>query len=101
MQTPTLAQTGIKRAWRLACAREGISPATPVQLPLLFAIDALLSIEDGYRYSLNCQDRSSPLYGDGYCAGHIGCTSGCGGDSGGSCDSGSDSGDGGGGCGGD
>lgn len=101
MQTPTLAQTGIKRAWRLACAREGISPATPVQLPLLFAIDALLNIEDGYRYSLNCQNRSSPLYGDGYCAGHIGCASGCGGDSGGSCDSGSDSGDGGGGCGGD
>ncbi|MOA66413.1 hypothetical protein D3C78_1931600 [compost metagenome] len=67
-----------------------------MQLPLLFAIDALLNIEDGYRYSLNCQDRSSPLYGDGYCAGHIGC--------GGSCDSGSDggdSGDGGGGCGGD
>ncbi|MCY1415500.1 hypothetical protein D9M71_309850 [compost metagenome] len=101
MQTPTLAQTGIKRAWRLACAREGISPATPVQLPLLFAIDALLNIEDGYRYSLDCRDKSSPLYGDGYCAGHIGCASGCGGDSGGSCDSGSDSGDGGGGCGGD
>ncbi|MNZ62831.1 hypothetical protein D3C78_809620 [compost metagenome] len=101
MQTPTLAQTGIKRAWRLACAREGISPATPVQLPLLFAIDALLNIEDGYRYSLDCRDKSSPLYGDGYCAGHIGCASGCGGDSGGSSDSCSDGGDGGGGCGGD
>lgn len=102
MQTPTLAQTGIKRAWRLACAREGINPSTPLQLPLLFALDALLNIEDGYRYSLNCQDRSSPLYGDGYCAGHIGCASGCGGDSGGDGDSdGGDGGDGGGGCAGD
>lgn len=105
MKTPTLAQTGIKRAWRLACAREGISPSTPLQLPLLFALDALLNIEDGYRYSLDCQDRSSPLYGDGYCAGHIGCASGCGGVSGGDGDGGSDGGDGGGdgggGCGGD
>lgn len=108
MQTPTLAQTGIKRAWRLACAREGIRPSAPVQLPLLFAIDTLLNIADGYRYSLDCRDKSSPLYGDGYCAGHIGCTSGCGGDSGSSSDSGGDGGDGGGdggdgggGCGGD
>ena len=108
MQTPTLAQTGIKRAWRLACARERISPSAPTQLPLLFAIDALLNIQNGYRYSLDCQDRSSPLYGDGYCAGHIGCAAGCGGDSGdseGAGDSGgSDGGDGGGdggGCGGD
>ncbi|MNR31971.1 hypothetical protein D3C85_1495160 [compost metagenome] len=72
-----------------------------MQLPLLFAIDALLNIADGYRYSLDCRDKSSPLYGDGYCAGHIGCASGCGGDSGGSSDSCSDGGDGGGGCGGD
>lgn len=100
MKTPTLAQDGIKRAWRLACARERISPAAPAQLPLLFAIDAMLNIQNGYRYSLDCQDKSSPLYGDGYCAGHIGCAAGCGGDSGCSADGGGD-GDGGGGCGGD
>ena len=81
MRTPTQAQTGIKRAWRLACARENINPETPLHLPLLFAIDARLNIEDGFQYSLNCQDKSSPNYGSGYCAAHIGCAAGCGGDS--------------------
>jgi hypothetical protein len=82
MRTPTMAQDGIKRAWRLACAKNNINPATPTRLPLLFAIDSQLGIEDGFKYSLNCKDKSSPLYGDGYCAGHIGCASGCAGDSG-------------------
>jgi len=88
MRTPTLAQEGIKRAWRLACAKEAINPAKPHRLPLIFAIDGLLNIEDGFNYSLDCQDRSSPNYGSGYCAGHIGCASGCGGDSGGASDGG-------------
>jgi hypothetical protein len=107
MRTPTLAQEGIKRAWRLACAKESINPSHPHRLPLIFAIDGLLNIEDGFKYSLDCQDKSSPNYGSGYCAGHIGCTSGCGGDSGGSFDGGSFDGGGdasscgGGGCGGD
>lgn len=82
MKTPTRAQESIKRAWRLSCDKEGIYPATPARLPRLFAIDALLNIEDGYHYSLNCHDKSSPMYGSGYCAGDIGCTSGCAGDSG-------------------
>lgn len=82
MQTPTMAQDGIKRAWKLACAKNNINPAAPTRLPLLFAIDSQLGIEDGFIYSLNCKDKSSPLYGDGYCAGHIGCASGCAGDSG-------------------
>jgi hypothetical protein len=82
MRTPTLAQEGIKRTWRLACANENISPSSPQRLPLLFAIDSLFNIDDGFTYSLNCKDKSSPNYGSGYCAGHIGCTSGCGGDSG-------------------
>jgi len=108
MQTPTLAQDGIKRAWRLACARNHIDPGAPAHLPLLFAIDAHLGIEDGFNYSLNCKDKSSPLYADGYCAGHIGCASGCAGDSGASSGSGGffdgfggDSSSCGGGCGGD
>jgi hypothetical protein len=83
MSTPTLAQEGIKRAWRLACAKEHINPATPSTLPLIFAIDAMLNIADGFKYSLNCQDKNSPAQEDGYCAGHIGCASGCSGDSGG------------------
>ncbi len=82
MRTPTMAQDGIKRAWRLACAKEQINPATPFRLPLLFAIDAQLGIEDGFKYSLNCKDKSSPNYGGDYCACHIGCSSGCAGGSG-------------------
>jgi hypothetical protein len=82
MKRPTLAQDGIKRAWRLACAKERIDPADPARLPLIFAIDGMLDIKDGFRYSLDCKDKSSPAYGDGYCAGHIGCAAGCAGDSG-------------------
>jgi len=78
MKTPIVAQEGIKRAWRLACAREGISPTEPDRLPLLFAIDGMLNIPDGYRYDLDCKSDA----GRGYCAGDIGCTSGCSGDSG-------------------
>jgi hypothetical protein len=87
MKSPTMAQDGIKRAWRLACTNEGINPSSPNKLPLLFALDSMLCIEDGFKYSLNCKDKSSPYYGDGYCAGHIACASGCGGDSGYSSDS--------------
>ena len=82
MKSPTLAQDGIKRAWRLACAKERIDPADPGRLPLIFAIDGMLAIEDGFRYSLNCKESSSPAYADGYCAGDIGCASGCAGESG-------------------
>jgi hypothetical protein len=103
MRSPTVAQQGIRRAWRLACARERITPKAPERLPLLFALDAELAIADGFRYSLNCRDGRS---GD-YCAGHIGCSSGCasgcaadGGATGDSSDSGGDGGGDGGGCGG-
>lgn len=97
MTTPTNAQEGIKRAWRLACAKEKMDPRKAGYLPLIFAIDDLLQIEDGFRYRLNCMDPTSPLYGSGYCAGHIGCASGC---SGGSSCGGSGSGGDTGGCGG-
>lgn len=82
MKSPTNAQDGIKRAWRLACDLENINPASPARLPLLFAIDAKLKIEDGFFYSKNCKDKSSPTYGQDYCATHIGCSSGCSGSSG-------------------
>ncbi len=101
MSSPTVAQEGIRRAWRLACAKANINPRTPDRLPLIFGIDALLNIPNGFTYVLDCQDRNSPAYGTGYCAGHIGCTGGCAGDSGGSsCGGDGGSGCGGGGCGG-
>ncbi len=98
------ASEGIRRAWRLACAREGLPLQAPQRLPLLFALDAELGIADGFRYSLDCGAQpGSYQYGDSYCASHIGCASGCGGgsDSSLSSDSSSDGGSGcGGGCGG-
>ncbi|HYN38871.1 MAG TPA: hypothetical protein VES39_06450 [Rhodospirillales bacterium] len=95
MSTQTQATMGIKRAWRLACARERISPRTPERLPRLFALDASLGIPDGFRYALNCV--ASAGAAQVFCASHIGCASGCGGEAGSSSDG--DGGDGG--CGGE
>lgn len=104
MASPIFAEQGIRRAWRLACAREQINPLKPDRLPMLFAIDALLQVPNGFTYVLNCQDRESPAFGSGFCATHIGCASSCAGDTsppscGGDGGDGGD-GDGGGGCGG-
>lgn len=83
MESTTVAQEGIKRAWRFACEREKISPDRPSRLPLLFALDAELGIADGFKYSLNCQTSNN----DGFCASHIGCGS-CSSCSSGGCGSG-------------
>lgn len=90
MQMPTKAQEGIKRAWRLSCSLEKINPKHPDRLPLLFAIDSLLQIENGFIYQLNCSSPATNRSALAYCASHIGCTSGCSGDSGGVFDSLSD-----------
>ena len=104
MSSPHAAQQGIKTAWQLACEKEQISSIKPARLPLIFAIDALLEIEDGFKYALNCRTDSK----DNYCATHISCSSvSCGSatnsNSGGDTSAGGDSGGGGcsgGGCGG-
>lgn len=99
MESRTHAQEGIRRAWRLACRREGIDPARPSRMPLLFALDAQLAIPDGFVYRLDCLRERAPGDtggGGAYCAGHIGCSSsggGCGGDGGCSGDGGSCGGD--------
>ena len=74
MKSKTVAQEGIKRAWTISCHRENIIPKLPGKLPLLFALDSLLEIPDGFKYSLDCLTKNSA----DYCAGHIGVTSGCG-----------------------
>ena len=51
-------------------------------LPLIFSIDTMLEIPNGFKYSLNCQDKKFQPQGDGYCTGHISCSSACAGDSG-------------------
>ena len=98
MASPTQAGAGLKRAWRLACARERIDPRSPERLPRLFALDAALGIAGGFVYRLDCLAASGGAAGSGYCASHIGCGSGCSGDSAGAD---SDGGGCGGGCGGD
>lgn len=97
MSSPTQATEGIRRAWRLACAHEGIKAQKPERLPRLFALDAALLIAGGFVYQLDCMGApQTGMQGDVYCASHIG--SGCSGDSGDSSDGGDG---GGGGCGGD
>jgi hypothetical protein len=54
MPNRTQATDGIRRTWRLACLRDGIDPKAATALPLLFAIDSQLGIDDGFRYALNC-----------------------------------------------
>ena len=92
MKDKTEANKGIKLAWNFACIKENMFTSKASSLPLLFAIDNLLEIPDGFKYSLDCtKDKSG-----NYCAGHIGCggsscsgssgdsSSGCGGGCGGS-----------------
>ncbi|WP_445355501.1 glycine-rich domain-containing protein [Microbulbifer sp. EKSA008] len=69
------ASEGIKRVWRIACVRSGISPSKPKWLPLIFSIDKKLGIKDGFHYSLNCRSRNSPAAD--HCASHIGCAASC------------------------
>lgn len=100
---------GLRRAWFWACRDEAIDPRHPTRLPLLFALDAKLAIEGGFRYLPDCSDinRKSDAGGDGgqtYCAtGFSDGSHGGDGDSfGGADDSGGGDGGGdGGGCGGD
>lgn len=89
MSSPTQAQDGIKRAWKLSCQREGINPKSPDRLPLLFSIDRELGIDDGFHYVTDCKGHPSRSDGSGtvYCGSHIGCGSGCGGSSDGGGDS--------------
>jgi hypothetical protein len=102
MKSKNVAQAGIKRAWRIACHLETINPYSPMRLPLIFALDTRLNIEDGFHYERDCMRLgSSTSKGKsvtGYCCSHIGCSSGCAGSAGdGGC---SGDGGGGGGCGG-
>ena len=47
MRSATEPTIGIHRAWRLACADEGMAARIPTRLPLLFALDGGLGVPDG------------------------------------------------------
>jgi hypothetical protein len=100
MQSPRSAQVGLRRTWLQACRLEGIDPRKPERLPMLFALDGLLQIPDGFRYALNCMGPDGTGTTDAYCASDIGCGGGDGGCGGGDADGSGGDGCGGGGCGG-
>ena len=58
---------GLRRAWYWACRDEAINPNAPTRLPLLFALDAKLGIENGFHYTPDCHDirRKGAAGGDG------------------------------------
>ena len=91
MESQMSAQASIRKTWQLSCQRQNLpAGAIMTELPILFAMDARLNIEDGFKYALNCD-----LPGNHhYCASHIAsstsaesqfgggcssCSSGCGG----------------------
>lgn len=106
-----IANAGLRRCWWHVCREENIDPRHPTRLPLLFAIDDKLGIEDGFRYVPDCHSvrRTSKDGGSGavHCGSDFGDSSVDGGTDGfgDSSSSGSDDGGGtgcgGGGCGGD
>lgn len=82
----------LRVTWRYACLAEGIYSPSPTRLPLLFAIDSELQIENGQsfinwlfsaRRGENAGDGGSACGGGdshgGGCGGHGGCGGGCGG----------------------
>lgn len=79
MVSNTTQDDGIKRAWRISCERENISPKKPTKLPLLFAIDDRMNISNGFNYKLNCKTKTGGR--SDYCVTHIACASGCAGES--------------------
>ncbi len=44
----------LRRVWYQSCLHEQLDPRAPRRLPLLFAIDAKLSIPDGFHYVVDC-----------------------------------------------
>lgn len=112
LSTGSKSNAGLRQVWWYSCKYENIDPVKPTRLPLLFALDAKLSIPNGFRYEANCEplrragakeiycggDFSNPAFGgtEGFGPKRAGCGGGCGG--GGSGDGGG--GDSGGGCGG-
>ena len=59
-QNKNSSNEGLRRVWRQCCEIENIDPRNPNRLPLLFAIDGLLKIEDGFLYDLDCKKLKGP-----------------------------------------
>jgi len=99
---------GLRRTWWQCCREENIHPLHPTRLPLLFALDGKLGIENGFRYEPHCEALRAGGDAAVHCGAEVGRSGGDrrkGGSGGGSgCGGGDGAGDGdgcGGGCGGD
>ena len=46
---------GLRRTWWYCCLEENINPKSATRLPLLFALDEKLNINNGMHYKLDCQ----------------------------------------------
>lgn len=57
------ADEGLRRVWHFVCREENINPRNPSRLPLLFAIDAKLGIEDGFTYVADCKSKQQAAAG--------------------------------------
>lgn len=73
MGKSTNSNDGLRRCWWQACRDEHINPQRALRLPLLFAIDRKLLIEDGFLYALDCSNsvETGKIAGGGlpvYCA---------------------------------
>lgn len=75
MPDASLLEKGMKEAWYLACEWEEIDQKSPSRLPFIFALDAALTIPDGFYHQLK-NDYAKNIIAGG-CGGN-GC-GGCGG----------------------
>lgn len=67
---PKQMQKGIRTAWHLSCSRSNIDARQPVALPMLFAMDASLGIENGIIYHLDCSNAPTVNNKAPHCATH-------------------------------
>jgi hypothetical protein len=69
LSTEQRANDGLRRTWWYACLEENINPRNATRLPLLFALDGKLKLEDGFRYAPDCAELRKNGDGDVYCGG--------------------------------
>jgi hypothetical protein len=55
LSSSKLSNVGLRRTWWYSCLEENINPRVPTRLPLLFAIDGKLKIENGFIYAADCK----------------------------------------------
>lgn len=90
MSAATTQNHALRRAWRLACRLEEIDPRQPQRLPLLFALDGMLGIADGFHYLPDCKGQPQSASHHTHCGADLGSGGDGGADS--SCSSDSDGG---------